>query len=133
MADRTLKLTATFNDAGALTGLKVLNAELGQTDNAAKKTKPSMTDLASTWAGLTVAAYGLAKGAKVAYQAVSEGAQLELAEERFDNLTASIGSTSDAILTQLNAATGGMMSNAEMISEEMEGEGLIYISSAMKI
>lgn len=123
MAERTLKLIATFNDAGALSGLKVLNAELGKTETTTKKTQAPVKSLGQQFSslvstvGMVTGAVGLAGVALgQMYNQAKEGAQLELAEERFDNLTASIDSTAEAILTKLSVATGGMMSNAEMIS-----------------
>ena len=58
----------------------------------------------------------VAVGAVAAWKALESGAELELARNRFDNLTASINTTSDAMLTDLKAATGGMMSDADMIA-----------------
>lgn len=123
MADRTLKLTATFNDAGALTGLRVLNQEIGKTSDAGKQGKTGLlgfgkglTEMQGKMVEFTAAAALVGAGIKKTYDAAKEGAQLELASQRFDNLTASIGSTSDAMLTKLSAGTAGMMSNADMIA-----------------
>lgn len=44
-----------------------------------------------------------------------EGAQIELLRSQLDNLTASIGTTSESLLSKMAAATNGMMSNAQMI------------------
>jgi hypothetical protein len=50
------------------------------------------------------------------YDLAKEGAELEYARTRFDNLAASIGTVSDALLSDLKDATGGMMSDAELVA-----------------
>ncbi len=123
MAERTLKLIATFNDAGALSGLKVLNAELGKTETTSKKTQTGFQKFGQQLSsvvgtvGMVTGAVGLATVALgQMYNQAKQGAELELAEERFDNLAESIDTTAESILTKMGAATSGMMSNAEMIA-----------------
>lgn len=58
----------------------------------------------------------LESAASAAMAAINEGAALELAQSRFENLAASIGTTADALTGQMAAATQGMMSNAQMVS-----------------
>lgn len=53
--------------------------------------------------------------AKQAYQYVSEGADMALAAARFDNLTQSIGTTSEALMGDLRTATRGMVTDAELM------------------
>lgn len=54
--------------------------------------------------------------ARAAWSALEEGAALQLAQDRFDNLAASIGTTADALTGELAAATQGMLSNAQIVS-----------------
>lgn len=61
----------------------------------------------------TVAAVGVAL--KEVYDAAKEGAQLEYARTRFDNLAESIGTVSDALLGDLRDATKGMVSDADLV------------------
>ncbi|MCK9341520.1 MAG: hypothetical protein M0P37_07200, partial [Synergistaceae bacterium] len=61
-----------------------------------------------------VAGVGLAM--KEVYETAKEGAELEYARTRFDNLAASIGTVSDSLLTDLKDATSGMMSDAELVA-----------------
>ena len=61
-----------------------------------------------------VAGVGLAM--KEVYETAKEGAELEYARTRFDNLAASIGTVSDALLSDLKDATSGMMSDAELVA-----------------
>jgi hypothetical protein len=53
---------------------------------------------------------------KEVYDTAKEGAELEYARTRFDNLSASIGTVSDALLGDLRDATKGMMSDAELVA-----------------
>lgn len=123
MAERTLRLTATFNDAGALTGLRVLNQELGKTETTSKKTQAPLKGLGqqlekiTSTAGMVTGAVGLATVALgQMYNQAKQGAALELAEDRFDNLAESIDTTAESLLTNMDRATAGMLSDAEMIA-----------------
>lgn len=73
----------------------------------------SMMGTAAAAAG-ALAAVGLA--VKEVYDGVKEGAELEYARTRFDNLASSIGTVSDALLGDLRDATKGMMSDAELVA-----------------
>ena len=59
---------------------------------------------------------GLERAAGAAWQTLGDGAALELANSRFENLAASIGTTADALKGDMAEATQGMMSNAQMVS-----------------
>lgn len=54
--------------------------------------------------------------ARAAWQTLSEGAALDLANSKFENLAASIGTTAEALKGQMGEATQGMMTNAQMVS-----------------
>jgi len=51
-----------------------------------------------------------------AYAAAKEGAELDYARSKFDNLAESIGAVSGALLDDLRNATSGMMSDAELVA-----------------
>jgi len=59
---------------------------------------------------------GVATALREVYNTAKEGAELEYARTRFDNLAASVGTVSDALLGDLRAATRGMMSDAELVA-----------------
>ena len=61
-----------------------------------------------------VAAVGVAL--KEFYETAKEGAQLEYARTKFDNLAESIGIVSDALLVDLREATRGTVSDAELVA-----------------
>lgn len=96
--------------------LAAMRTELGIGETATRKSGMRFTelkaklDLASAAISMTKATFTQLWGA------LEEGAALNLAKDRFDNLTASIGTTSEALMTGLSAATGGMVSNAELMS-----------------
>ena len=69
-------------------------------------------------AGLSIAktALGVAgDAAQEFYSALKEGAQLEVEREKFDALANSIGAVGDALLGDLQAATGGMVTNSDLV------------------
>jgi hypothetical protein len=74
------------------------------------------TELASKLSIAKQAFATVAAGAKVAYDVLKQGAELEAARGRFDNLTATINTTGDALLVKLKEATKGMVSDAELIA-----------------
>jgi len=66
--------------------------------------------------GATAALATAGFAAKEAYDFINEGAQLDLTRRRFDVLTASIGTTSLALETQLHGAIRGLLSDAETLT-----------------
>ena len=103
--------------------LEKYRRELGLVDDAQEQANTNVTQGGLKWtefaSKLLVAKQALTTIAAVGrevYATIGEGAELELAEQRFSNLTESIGSTSDAMLHDLSAATGGMMSDAQMMA-----------------
>jgi hypothetical protein len=88
--------------------------DLGKTaDNASRGGLDSLVGKA---AAVTGGLYALKEGAQVAYAAISEGADLLAAKAKFDNLAVSIDTTSDSLLNGLRSATGGMISDAELVA-----------------
>ena len=76
----------------------------------------NLTQFLST-AGMVVGVLGaFAVAAKKAFDLGKEGAQLQLVEERFARLAESIGTTGEALMTDLGPAMGGMLSDAEMMA-----------------
>lgn len=73
----------------------------------------SMMSKAALAAG-AVAAVGMAL--KGVYDSAKEAAELDYARSKFDNLSTSIGTVSDALLIDLRAATSGMVSDADLIA-----------------
>lgn len=63
-----------------------------------------------------VALENLGTAARAAWDALNEGAALELTERRFESLAANIGVTAAALDSQMAAASQGMMSHAERMA-----------------
>ena len=74
------------------------------------------TELASKVSLAKQAFTTVAEGAKVAYGFLKQGAELELARSRFQNLAGTIDTTADVLLGKLRQATGGMVSDAELVA-----------------
>lgn len=103
--------------------LQRLKKEIGgvseETKKGADNTKKSdnaMKAFMLTAAKVTGTYLAIKKGAEFAYKTISEGADLEYAQTRFENLTASIGTTSNALLTDLRNATKGTRSDFELMA-----------------
>lgn len=64
------------------------------------------------------------QAAEIAYQVISEGSQLEAARRGFENITSTIGTTSDAMLGQLRTATKGMVSDQDLIAASTQAMAL---------
>lgn len=108
------KIGSLFFEIGAKTdGLdKGLKNSKNQAKSLADGFKSSLASIATVTAAIAGVTYAL----RQAYDIAKEGAALEYAEERFNRLTESIGSTSDAMLYQLQAATGGTRSEMELMA-----------------
>lgn len=76
----------------------------------------AITDFASANAGLLVTLTAVGIGIKKAYDFGREGAELDYTISKFDRLAESIGSTSDALLSELQSATRGTMSDMELMA-----------------
>ena len=86
----------------------------------------SLSGVMGTAALVTGASVAVGAAIKEVYETAKEGAALEYAADKFDRLSTSVGTTSDALLGDLKAATGGMISDAELIasSSDMMALGL---------
>lgn len=97
-------------------GFETVAADMKRVQESTKKTESRFTEMASKMNVVNQALSMTAQTFGQVWSVLEQGAALNLAAERFDNLTASIGTTSDALLNDLGKATGGMMGNAEMIA-----------------
>jgi hypothetical protein len=111
-------LKAKVTQAGA--GVKGFGSQLG---NFATGAKSALTSAGQAWQSIatplnqTLEIFGkVGAAAQQAYQFISEGTQLATTAHQFDALSRSIGSTSDALLTQLKAATRGTVSDANLMA-----------------
>jgi hypothetical protein len=93
-----------------------LNKELEGVGKTAPRAGASLGDLAKGAAAAGIAFYAIKEAAGFAMQKIGEGAELEAARGRFDNLAESIGVTGDALMGTLRQATQGMVSDAELVA-----------------
>lgn len=89
---------------------------LGLADNAGGKFSGSLKSLA-VGLGAATAAFGtVAVAAKATWDTLKEGAALEAAQGRFENVARSINTTADALMVDLRAATRGLVSDADLVA-----------------
>lgn len=103
-------------DDKASKDIKGVGGELRNLDKSAQKLKSNWK---SALPGMTAVAVGLgavAGGAKLAWEALDRGAVIKTTEYRFDRLAKTIGTTADALRTDLRGAIGMVMSDAEQMT-----------------
>lgn len=120
MADLRIIISALNKASGDLNKVKGDIEGVGKSGDAAKGGITGFGDSLNSVMGTAALVGGavIAVGAalKEVYQTAKEGADLEYARTRFDNLAESIGTVSDALLDDLRTATSGMVSDAELVS-----------------
>jgi hypothetical protein len=65
----------------------------------------------------TIALTAFALASKQVYDFGRQGAMLDLAKTKFNNLTTSIGGTGDALMRDLRQATRGLLSDAQLVAQ----------------
>ena len=120
MANLQLIITALNKASGEINKVKNEIEGVGKSGKTAEKgvkgfgsSLSSVIGTAALVAG-SMAAVGLA--IREVYEDLKEGAQLEYAQTKFDNLAESIGTVSDALLIDLREATRGTVSDAELVA-----------------
>ena len=118
-----MQIASLFASIGADTS--GLQKGLKDSENAIKKTAKSVEksgesfNFAAMATGFNQAleiVNKIGNAIKVAYAAASEGAAIEYAAQKFDNLSRSIGTTSSALLMDLRSAVKGTMSDMELMA-----------------
>ena len=130
MAKNEVKITVTAKD-NASKNLKDVNKSLGELGDNAESAGGGLQGFADNWSQLLL---GINQGIAIAraagealqkvYDIAKEGAALEFAERKFNNLADSIGTTADVLLVDLRDATSGMMSDAELMASAADMMGL---------
>lgn len=120
MANLQIVISALNKASGDLSKVKNDVKGVGDAGTQAKGGVEGFTQGLSSLLGKAAlvagAVVGVAAALKQVYDTAKEGAELEYARTRFDNLATSIGTVSDALLSDLKAATSGMMSDAELVA-----------------
>jgi hypothetical protein len=120
MADLRVVISALNKASGDLAKVKGDIKDVGDAGKDAKGGVDGFADGIGSILGKAALVAGsvaaVATALREVYDLAKEGAELEYARTRFDNLAASIGTVSDALLSDLKDATGGMMSDAELVA-----------------
>jgi hypothetical protein len=108
--------------AGIYKGRDELNKAARDIDKLGKGATGTQSSLKELGRGGAIAlgAIGVALGAmagaaKIAWDELARGAQLNRTADQFDRLAESIGSTADSMMGKLREATGGMMTDAALM------------------
>ena len=118
MANENIKLTITADDKASKQIKEVDKSleELGkESKSAGDKFRNTWTELSSKINVAVMAFETVARVAQQFYKLAREGAELEFTASKFDRLTASIGTTADALMLDLKEATDGTMSEMELM------------------
>lgn len=120
MANVQIVLSALNNASSSITKVKADIKQLGDSGKTAEGgVKGLGAALGGAWttalaAAAAIAAVGAAIGKT--YEIAKEGAQLDYAEDRFNNLAIAAGTAADVLLGDMREATKGMMSDAELVA-----------------
>lgn len=100
--------------------LKNVNKELKNTGEEAKtageKLKRSWTEMNQSFQLIENAVGKVWRAIKEVYSIAREGADLDFMASKFDNLTASIGTTTEALLRDLREASDGTLSDMQLMT-----------------
>ena len=119
MAGNTYQLVvdAVYKGGGAF---QQASRDLSGLDNTARsagaRLSGGLAQLGVAAGAFGLAMAGVAAAAGKAYSVLREGAALVTTQQRFDKLSASIGTTADTLLGKLRTATKGMISDMELMS-----------------
>jgi hypothetical protein len=122
MADARLRIVIdALNKAGddldkLKKDLKGVDQEAGKAEKSTGKFGGGLTSMMTTAAMVAGAVTAVSLAMKQVYETAREGADLLYVEDRFDNLTDSINTTSDALMNDLRVATRGLKSDAELMA-----------------
>lgn len=128
MADRKVRYVLEVDYEGEGVTARAAD-DLREVDQAAKQSADGLNLSAEAFGKLAKGLVGLgalgavkmgleqaAKAAEFFYESISQGADLMKAEQEFANLAGSIGTTADALESDLRAAVGGLMTSSEMMA-----------------
>lgn len=120
MANVQIVLSALNNASGSISKVKADIKNLGEEGKKAEGgVKGLGAALGGAWTTALAAAGAIAAvGAAIGktYEIAKEGAELEYAEDRFNNLAIAAGTAADVLLGDMREATKGMMSDAELVA-----------------
>lgn len=95
-------------------------AEAAAVKQAAQSQKQSWTEVRSAYSTVL----DVLRAGKAVFDFAKEGAQIEFIQKKFENLSRSIGTTSEVLLGDLRTATKGMYSDMELMASATDFVGL---------
>ena len=101
---------------GGEKAVRQAEGDLRDLGKAAPKTGLGLAGLASSMFAVTAAVGGATVAFKKMYAAIGEGAEIELTRQRFDRLAVALGTTSEALGTDIRIASQGMLSDMEAMA-----------------
>ena len=120
MANLQIVISALNKASGEINKVKSEIKGVGDTGKTAqggvKGFGASLSSVIGTAALVAGGVAAVSMALKEVYETAKEGAQLEYARTKFDNLAESIGTVSDALLIDLKEATHGTVSDAELVA-----------------
>ena len=120
MANLQIVISALNKASGEINKVKTEIKGVGDTGKVAeggvKGFGASLSSVIGTAALVAGGVAAVSMALKEVYETAKEGAQLEYARTKFDNLAESIGTVSDALLIDLKEATHGTVSDAELVA-----------------
>jgi hypothetical protein len=130
MADESLRIVIDALNKSS-DEIKKVKKDIDGLEEATKTADKSSKNFGETWAGVLTGlnagiqiAQQVAAAMKQVYETAREGAELEMMQTRFDNLSRSIGTTADALLGDLREATRGLVSDSELMASAADFMGL---------
>ena len=120
MANLQIVISALNKASGEINKVKSEIKGVGDTGKVAqggvKGFGASLSSVIGTAGMVAAGVAAVSMALKEVYETAKEGAQLEYARTKFDNLAESIGIVSDALLVDLREATRGTVSDAELVA-----------------
>ncbi len=95
---------------------KKYTSDLAQSEYQSANTSKILQEMAGDFAKVGAVVGGVTLAAKAIYDLGKSGAELQFAENRFNRLSDSINTTSDALLDDLRTATRGLYSDTELMA-----------------
>jgi hypothetical protein len=118
MARTNIEIGLTVDDKGSVK-IKGVNDEIkklgDESKSASKKVEQSWTEMNQMFTLVEGKLRQVYQAFKKTYEFAREGAELEFTIGKFDRLSESIGTTTDALLKDLKEATDGTMSDMELM------------------
>ena len=117
-----------------------IGADTSGLDRGLQHTKSGLNGVGEGFKGMSVGinqalelAAKAAQAVGAAYAVIKDAAALDLAANKFDRLSASIGTTSTALLRDLRASTRGLMSDSELMASASDFMALGFAKSGEEV